>query len=164
MFFTKNLRNQAEKILQQARLCGVKIATAESCTGGLVAALLTEISGSSQVFDRGFITYSNAAKNEMLQVKMELLEKYGAVSAQVAEAMARGAVKNSQADIAVAITGIAGPDGGSAEKPVGLVYIAAFNSKLSPHQRVQKFIFAGERNEVRKRAVIAALRMLKDII
>ena len=108
-----------------SRARGLKIATAESCTGGLVAAALTDIAGSSDVVDRGFVTYSNEAKQAMLGVPAATLKRHGAVSAETAAAMAAGALKNSQADLAVAITGIAGPGGGSKEKPVGLVYFAA---------------------------------------
>ena len=107
------------------RTRGLNLATAESCTGGLVAAALTEIAGSSDVVDRGFVTYSNEAKQAMLGVPTATLKRYGAVSAQTAAAMAAGALKNSPADVAVAITGIAGPGGGTKQKPVGLVHFAA---------------------------------------
>jgi nicotinamide-nucleotide amidase len=122
--FTPELLARAEKLLADARAKGLKIASAESCTGGLVAGLLTEIPGSSDVFSCGFVTYSNQAKQDLLGVPTSLLEKDGAVSASVARAMALGALQHSQADIAVAITGIAGPGGGTATKPVGTVYIA----------------------------------------
>lgn len=118
----------AEKLLDQCREAGLYIATAESCTGGLIASVLTEIPGSSDVFERGFVTYSNAAKSELLGVPPEMIETHGAVSAQVAEAMADGALKHSNADLAVSVTGIAGPDGGSAAKPVGLVYLGVAQS------------------------------------
>jgi nicotinamide-nucleotide amidase len=111
-------------LVRSLREKGWKIATAESCTGGLVAAAITDVAGSSDVFDRGFVTYSNAAKIEMLGVPAELIAKHGAVSAEVAQAMADGALNHSNADLAIAITGIAGPSGGTAEKPVGLVYLA----------------------------------------
>ncbi len=104
---------------------GLKVATAESCTGGLVAGALTEIAGSSDVVDRGFVTYSNAAKHAMLGVAEATLARHGAVSRETAEAMARGALGHADADLAVAVTGIAGPGGGSAAKPVGLVHFAA---------------------------------------
>ncbi len=154
MFFNSSLQNQAKKILQTLESKNQKLATAESCTGGLLSALFTEISGSSKTFDRGFVTYSNQAKIEMLGVKKETLEKFGAVSEEAAHEMAIGAIKNSQADIAIAITGIAGPEGGSLEKPVGLVYIVVNDS-------VRKFIFSGDRGEVRKSSLIAALQMLE---
>jgi nicotinamide-nucleotide amidase len=111
-------------LVRSLREKGWKIATAESCTGGLVAAAITDVAGSSDVFDRGFVTYSNAAKTEMLGVPAELIAKHGAVSVEVAQAMADGALNHSNADLAIAITGIAGPSGGTAEKPVGLVYFA----------------------------------------
>src|SRR5579884_878093 len=123
--FPADLLSRAEMLLAGARARGLKIATAESCTGGLVAGLLTEIAGSSDVFERGFVTYSNQAKQELLGVRGELLATHGAVSAEVARAMAQGALSHSKADIAVAVTGIAGPGGGTADKPVGLVHFAA---------------------------------------
>jgi nicotinamide-nucleotide amidase len=138
------------------------VATAESCTGGLVAAALTEIAGSSDVVDRGFVTYSNAAKMAMLGVLPEALEANGAVSRQTAEAMAQGAVENSNADLAVAITGIAGPGGGSADKPVGLVHfaVAAQDGRLT--HRDERFGDIG-RSEVRRRSVLVALAMLQRL-
>lgn len=158
MFFTKNLIDKISKIIDVAKSKNLKIVTAESCTGGLLAALFTEVSGSSKVLERGFVTYSNEAKNESLGVKKESLDLYGAVSAQVAEAMAQGALKNSCADIAIAITGIAGPDGGSQEKPVGLVYIAIANKNFT---KVRKFYFSGNRTESRKSSLIEALQMIE---
>jgi len=156
MFFSSTLIEQAQKILNNFEQKNLKICTAESCTGGLLSALFTEISGSSQTFDRGFVTYSNESKTEMLGVKKESLEKFGAVSEEVAKEMAEGAIRNSKANIAIAITGIAGPKGGSIEKPIGLVFIAkCFDGKTS----VRKFYFSGNRNEVRKSTIIAALQM-----
>jgi nicotinamide-nucleotide amidase len=114
----------AAKLVQAASAKRVMIATAESCTGGLVSAAITGIAGSSTIFDRGFVTYSNEAKAELLGVSLSLLDQHGAVSPHVACAMAEGALKNSRASISVAITGIAGPGGGSVEKPVGLVHFA----------------------------------------
>ena len=114
----------ARQVLEAARARGLMVATAESCTGGLVAAALTEIAGSSDVVDRGFVTYSNAAKQELLGVPGELIQRHGAVSEPVARAMAEGALARSAAGVTVSITGIAGPSGGSAEKPVGLVWFA----------------------------------------
>src|SRR6202035_4780856 len=122
---TVELHRRARRVLDLCRKRGLRIATAESCTGGLVAGALTEIAGSSDVVDRGFVTYSNAAKEAMLGVPAATLERYGAVSAETAAAMAAGALKNSLADVTVAITGIAGPGGGSKQKPVGLVHFAA---------------------------------------
>ncbi len=164
MFFTKNLQNKASEILKTAEQKNLKIAIAESCTGGLLSALFTDIEGSSKVFDRAFITYSNQAKIEMLQVKKELLDKYGAVSGEVAVSMAQGVIKNSTADISIAITGIAGPEGGSLEKPVGLVYISILNRKCPQRIIVRKFNFSGDRNEVRKSSIIEALEAIKLII
>ena len=116
---------RAESLLQLLRSKKLMLATAESCTGGLIAGTLTAIAGSSDVVERGFVTYSNEAKTEMIGVPADLIAGHGAVSEEVARAMAEGALKHSRADIAVAVTGIAGPGGGSAEKPVGLVHLAA---------------------------------------
>src|ERR1700751_5224140 len=123
--FDETVLLAARRLLELCRARGLKIATAESCTGGLVAGALTEIAGSSDVVDRGFVTYSNEAKREMLGVPAATLKNHGAVSRQTAEAMARGALRNSNADLAVAITGIAGPGGATPGKPVGLVHFAA---------------------------------------
>jgi nicotinamide-nucleotide amidase len=119
------LARSAARLLDTCRRAGLTLATAESCTGGLIAALLTEASGASQVFERGFVTYSNASKSEMLGVEAALIADHGAVSSAVARAMAEGALSRSAADVAVSVTGIAGPDGGTSEKPVGLVHLAA---------------------------------------
>jgi nicotinamide-nucleotide amidase len=116
-----SLLAEAEALLAVCRAKRVVLATAESCTGGLIAAVLTAIAGSSSVVDRGFLAYSNAAKNELIGVPMRLIESYGAVSQEVAKAMAEGALARSHATIAVSVTGVAGPGGGIAEKPVGLV-------------------------------------------
>jgi nicotinamide-nucleotide amidase len=116
---------EAAAVLGLCREKGLMLATAESCTGGLIAAFLTEVPGSSDVFERGFVTYSNAAKSELLGVPANLIDQYGAVSEEVARAMASGALSHSRADLAVAVTGVAGPGGGTAEKPVGLVHLAA---------------------------------------
>ncbi len=161
------LARLAEEVLQKARAPGLKIATAESCTGGLVAAALTSIAGSSDVFERGFVTYSNEAKEEMLGVESGLLEKYGAVSREVAIAMAEGALRHSPAHLSVAVTGIAGPGGGSAEKPVGLVHFAAAKGfspqgadiEFSAIHREERFGDIG-RDEIRSRSVELALRLL----
>ena len=159
MFFNSFLRSQAKKILQILEEKNLKIASAESCTGGLLSALFTEIPGSSKAFERSFVTYSNAAKIEMLGVKKSTLENFGAVSEEVAKEMAIGVIKNSQSGVSVAITGIAGPNGGSAEKPVGLVYIATCaDKKIS----VRKFYFSGDRSEIRKSTLIAALEMIEN--
>ncbi|MCB1384453.1 MAG: CinA family protein [Nitratireductor sp.] len=124
MIVTAELVETARYVLGAFQAAGQTIATAESCTGGLVAALLTDIPGSSAVFERGFVTYSNAAKSQLLGVDPETIAEHGAVSRETALAMARGALDHSAASVSVAITGIAGPDGGSEEKPVGLVFVA----------------------------------------
>jgi nicotinamide-nucleotide amidase len=123
--FPPDLIAEATALLDSFRACNLKLAAAESCTGGLVTALLTEIAGSSDVVERGFVTYSNAAKHELLGVPETMLARHGAVSEPVARAMAEGALAHSEADVSVAITGVAGPGGGTAEKPVGLVHLAA---------------------------------------
>jgi len=125
VLFPEDLAESAERLLADLRRKRLTLATAESCTGGLLSGLLTEIAGSSMVVERGFVTYSNAAKIDLLGVAQSLLDLHGAVSAETAEAMARGALGKSPAGVAVSVTGIAGPGGGSAEKPVGLVYISA---------------------------------------
>jgi len=153
------LREKAAQVLEVFRARGLKIATAESCTGGLVAGALTEIAGSSDVVDRGFVTYSNAAKEAMLGVPAVTLERYGAVSAETAAAMAAGALKNSLADITVAITGIAGPGGGSKQKPVGLVHFAAASRDGRCLAREQRYGEIG-RQSVRERSVAEALELL----
>lgn len=161
--FTTDLLHRAEALLRLCREKRIKIVTAESCTGGLVAGLLTEIAGSSDVFDRGFVTYSNSAKTDCLGVPMALVSRLGAVSRQVATAMAQGALVRSRADVAVAVTGIAGPSGGSAAKPVGLVYIAARN-RLGPSM-TREFRFAPEgRDAIRLASVAAALDLMEQVI
>ena len=154
------LRKAARHLLATCRARGLRIATAESCTGGLVAAALTEIAGSSDVVDCGFVTYSNAAKQAMLGVPAATLKRDGAVSAETAAAMAAGALKNSQADLSVAITGIAGPTGGSKKKPIGLVYFAAASRDGRRLARTRRFGKIGRRR-VRERSVSEALRLLE---
>jgi len=155
-----DLREAAKRVLTLCRASGLHVATAESCTGGLVVAALTEIPGSSDVVDRGFVTYSDDAKRAMLGVPAATLKRHGAVSAQTAKAMAAGALKNSRADIAVSITGIAGPGGGSKQKPVGLVYFAAASRD---GRRVARKRLYGEigRRRVRLRSVAEALALLE---
>lgn len=138
------------------------VATAESCTGGLIAAVLTEIPGSSAVVERGFVTYSDAAKTDLLGVPANLIERVGAVSAEVAAAMAEGALAGSPADLAVAVTGIAGPDGGTAEKPVGLVHMAALRRGGSVVPAIHAFN-GFDRSGVRLATVREALAMLKAL-
>jgi len=139
----------------------IKIATAESCTGGLISHTLTNISGSSEYFDRGIVSYSNKAKTKLLEVSEELLEKFGAVSEQVAKAMAEGVRKRSNVDIGIATTGIAGPTGGTKEKPVGLVYISISSTN---NTIVKKFKFAGNRLENKESTCNAAINLLLDFI
>ena len=156
------LHGAARRVLDLCRAQGLHIVTAESCTGGLVAAALTEIAGSSEVVDCGFVTYSNAAKQAMLDVPAVTLARHGAVSAQTAAAMAKGALKNSQADFAVSITGIAGPGGGSKRKPVGLVYFAAASRNGKRLARSRRFGKIG-RQRVRLRSVEQALALLETL-
>ncbi len=156
------IRNGAVRVLEACRRRGLTVATAESCTGGLVSAALTEIPGSSEVVDRGFVTYSNAAKEAMLGVPAAVLERHGAVSRETAEAMAAGALAISGADLAVSITGIAGPGGGSAEKPVGLVHFAAAARDGRHIHREKRFGDVG-RSAVRARSVAEALAMLETL-
>jgi nicotinamide-nucleotide amidase len=153
----------AAEVLERARVRDELLATAESCTGGLVAGALTAVPGSSDVFDRGFVTYSNAAKSEMLGVPFWLIEKHGAVSEDVARAMAGGALTHSNASLAVAVTGIAGPDGGTPEKPVGLVHFAAGHPDGRMHHERVVFGDVG-RAEVRRRSVERALSLLRALL
>jgi nicotinamide-nucleotide amidase len=156
------LHNAATAVLDLCRARGWKVATAESCTGGLVAGALTEIAGSSDVFDRGFLTYSNESKQQMLGVPAEDLRTHGAVSRQTAEAMARGALGKGGANVVVAITGIAGPGGGSPDKPVGLVHFAAASRDGALTHAEMRYGDIG-RSEVRHRSVLKALAMLKEM-
>jgi nicotinamide-nucleotide amidase len=154
------IRDTAARVLDACRTQGHKVATAESCTGGLVAGALTEIPGSSDVLDRGFVTYSDAAKQTMLGVPASVLERHGAVSRETADAMAVGALMMSNADLAIAITGIAGPGGGSAEKPVGLVHFAAAARDGRRLHREKRYGDVG-RSAVRREAVTQALELLE---
>ncbi len=149
----------AADVLRLCRATGLKIATAESCTGGLITGCLTAVAGASDVIERGFIVYRNAAKAEMLGVPEALIIAHGAVSEEVAKAMAEGALAHSSADISVAVTGIAGPTGGTAEKPVGLVHIAA--ARRGCQILRQRHVFSGQRDAVRMQAVVAALELLQ---
>jgi nicotinamide-nucleotide amidase len=151
----------AQRLLDICKRKNLIIATAESCTAGLVAGTLTEIPGTSSILDRGYVTYSNQAKHEMLGVSRETLKTFGAVSKQTAEEMASGALGRAIVDLAVSVTGIAGPDGGSPQKPVGLVHFAvAARSGLLVH--AEKRFGAIGRSEVRKQSVLQAFRMLHD--
>lgn len=161
--FPPQLYQHAATLLTALEHSGLKVAVAESCTGGLLAALLTAVPGSSRTFDRGFVTYSNDAKSDMLGVPMPLIETHGAVSAPVAQAMAEGARRSSRADITVAITGIAGPDGGAPQKPVGLVHFACARDGQPTRQEEHRFGPIG-RDAVRMAAVDVALRLLQRSI
>ncbi len=152
----------AKDVLDSNRAMGRTVATAESCTGGMVAAALTELPGASDVFDRGFVTYSNEAKMESLSVSSDILDTFGAVSIAVAWAMAQGALKHSNADIAVAITGVAGPGGGTAKKPVGTVVFARATRDGDPDVVVADIRQFGDlgRGEIRRQATLVALNLL----
>jgi nicotinamide-nucleotide amidase len=158
----EEIRIAAAALLDLCRRKELKVATAESCTGGLVAGALTDIAGSSDVLDRGFVTYSNEAKREMLGVSAQTLREHGAVSREMAEEMARGALAHSNARLAVAITGIAGPGGGSAEKPIGLVHFAAAARSGALVTREMRYGDIG-RGQVRYKSVLQALAMLKEL-
>jgi len=160
--FSSPLLRLAEVVLAEARENKLRIATAESCTGGLICALLTEIPGSSDVFERGFIVYSNRAKQDMLGVPGDLIADMGAVSEAVARMMAEGAVENSNAHVAVAVTGVAGPGGGTKMKPVGLVHIAAARENRSILHEAHRFGDIG-RSEIRIKTVVAALELLQRL-
>jgi nicotinamide-nucleotide amidase len=161
--FPSPLLRLAEVVLAEAREKKLRIATAESCTGGLIGGLLTEIPGSSDVFERGFIAYSNRAKQDMLGVPGDLIADMGAVSEAVARAMAEGAVENSNAHLAVSVTGVAGPGGGTKMKPVGLVHIAAARENRSILHEAHRFGDIG-RSEIRMKAVEAALELLSRLL
>ncbi len=152
------LQEQARALVEAYTAAGLMIAAAESCTGGLIAGAITEIAGSSTVFDRGFVTYSNEAKQEMLGVPPEMIVQHGAVSENVARAMAEGALARSKADVAVAVTGIAGPGGGSAEKPVGTVWFGLARRRGTVTS--ERLVFSGGRSDVRQATVEHALFLL----
>ncbi len=156
------LCDQAALLLDECRAAGLQLVTAESCTGGLIAGCLTEIAGSSDVVERGFVTYSDQAKTEMLAVPAALIVAHGAVSEPVARAMAEGALENSRADLGVAVTGVAGPGGGTAAKPVGLVFVAA--ARAPGQTQVERHLFAGDRRAVRGATVAAALQLCRAMI
>jgi nicotinamide-nucleotide amidase len=157
----EQLKKLAHIVGHKLKEKGLRVVTAESCTGGGLAYWFTEIAGSSDWFDRGFITYQDLAKQQLLQVTDNALQQYGAVSEEVALQMARGALKQSQAQISIATTGIAGPSGATANKPVGLVWIAW----ITPHQtKVEQFIFAGDRQAVREQTIAQALEMLLQLL
>jgi len=157
MFDAEQLR-LADDVLARCRALGLRIATAESCTGGLIGGCLTAVAGSSDVFDRGYVTYSNRAKTAMLAVPADLLRRLGAVSEPVAIAMADGALAASGAGVTVAVTGISGPGGGSEDRPVGLVHFAA--ARTGAPTLHERWVFDGDRHAVRMATVTAALRLL----
>ena len=161
--FSSPLLRLAEVVVADARAAKLRIATAESCTGGMIGTLLTEIPGSSAVFDRGFIVYTNRSKQDLLNVPGDLIADMGAVSEAVARMMAEGAVENSNAHMAVAVTGVAGPGGGTAMKPVGLVHIAAARENRSILHEAHRFGDIG-RTEVRLKTVEAALELLARLL
>ena len=150
----------AEGVLQLCRARGLTLATAESCTGGLIAAALTEIAGSSDVVERGFVTYSNAAKTELLGVPQALIARHGAVSGEVAAAMAEGALAHAPVDLAVSVTGIAGPGGATPGKPVGLVWFGL--ARRGAPATAERLVFPGDRADVRRAAVARALALLAE--
>jgi nicotinamide-nucleotide amidase len=156
--FPPDLIDAAKSLLADLQRHALLITTAESCTGGLLSGLLTEIPGSSGMVERGFVTYSNAAKTELLGVSSDLIARYGAVSEEVARAMAEGALQNTPAHVAVSVTGIAGPDGGSPEKPVGLVYVAVATKVEGTRTRECRFGDIG-RGDIRLASVREALKL-----
>jgi len=150
----------AEEVLILCRARNWHLATAEACTGGLVAAALTAIAGSSDVVERSFVTYSNEAKMELLGVSADTIAAHGAVSAQTAAAMARGAVAHARVDLAASITGVAGPGGGTPQKPVGLVYPGV--ARKDGTARIERRIFPGDRTEIRNTALLLVLELLRE--
>lgn len=161
--FPADITAMAEDIIRDFTAAGLMVSTAESCTGGLIAGALTEISGSSAVVDRGFVTYTNVAKMQMLGVQEETLARFGAVSEETARQMVHGALFRSRAHLAVAVTGIAGPGGGSPEKPVGLVHLAA---KSRSGKLVHRKMLYGDigRTDIRLATIRTALQMLIEIV
>ena len=160
--FDAQLLHDAAELLDICRRADIKLATAESCTGGLIVGCLTEIAGSSDVVDRGFVTYSNEAKTDLVGVPNMLIAMKGAVSEPVARAMAEGALSRSMADVTVAVTGVAGPGGGTAAKPVGLVYLGACRRGEDP--RHLRRVFPGDRTAVRRAALEEALGLALAVI
>ena len=162
MTFDAEVLDLARAVVDANRAAGLLLCTAESCTGGLVAGALTEAAGASDVFERGFVTYSNDAKLESLGVNIHILETFGAVSVAVAWAMAQGALAHSKADVAVAVTGIAGPGGGSEKKPVGTVVFACARRGEDPDVVVADVKYFGDlgRSEIRRQATLVALELL----
>lgn len=152
----------ADRVFNRLKEKNLTLTTAESCTGGQIAASITDIAGSSAVFDRGFVTYSNMAKTDMLAVDPDLIDRFGAVSPEVAQAMAQGAIDNSYADIAVSVTGIAGPSGGSDEKPIGLIIFGIVKKGNSPQTFIKNF--TGNRAEIRMQSREYGLQLILDLL
>ena len=159
--FSLEIETMARLLIDEARAKSLRIVTAESCTGGLVAAALCAVPGASDVFERGFVTYTNRAKQEMLGVSGDLMADLGAVSEPISRMMAEGALENSHAHVSVAITGIAGPNGGTPMKPVGTVHFATSRANQSVHHRHEIFDL-DSREEIQLAAVLVALEMLRD--
>lgn len=159
--FPEILYVMAEDLLEECGPKGLKVATVESCTGGLIAGLITSVAGSSAVFERGFVTYTNAAKTDLVGVPPGLFDDHGAVSEPVARAMAEGALAHAPVDLSVSITGIAGPGGATETKPVGLVHIAC--ARKGFETRTEHHVFKGDRDRVRIQAVESALRLLNQM-
>lgn len=148
----------AEEVVKMLRAAKMTVTTVESCTGGLLSGTLVDVAGVSDVFNQAFVTYANEAKHSLVGVNQETLDSYGAVSEETAREMAEGGAKAAKADACLSVTGIAGPDGGTAEKPVGLVYIGCH---VNGNTVVERNIFSGTRREVREQSVLAALKLLK---
>lgn len=159
---TLQIEISAKKIGELLNAQSLKLVTVESCTGGGLSYWITAIPGSSAWFERGFVTYTNEAKTELTTVPNHIIQQFGAVSAETAKAMAEGGLRNSHADISIAITGIAGPSGGTPDKPVGTVWIAFAGHNLQTNANV--YIFPGTRNQIRDRAILCALEKLADIL
>ncbi len=157
-----DVNSLASAVLDACQRHNIMLATAESCTGGLISAALTAIPGSSSVVERGFVTYTNEAKHDMLGIPLTLFESVGAVSKEVACAMAEGAISHSRAQVSVAVTGIAGPGGGTDDKPVGMVHLAA--ARLNGDTRHERHVFPGDRDAVRADAVNAALSLVLEVL
>jgi len=157
--FDPEILGLAQAVVDACQARGWRLATAESCTGGLIAAALTAIAGSSDVVERGFVTYSNSAKSELLGVPPATIAAHGAVSAETAAAMARGSLLHGPADVAVSATGVAGPGGGSALKPVGLIWLAL--ARRGGDCTTERHLFTGDREAVRRGALLRALELLK---
>ncbi|HET8728094.1 MAG TPA: CinA family protein [Alphaproteobacteria bacterium] len=162
MRFSDAMAEAASRLLDACTERGLRIVTAESCTGGLLAGCLTAITGSSHGFERGFVTYSNDAKTEELDVPPALIREKGAVSAEVARAMAEGALAHSRADLAASLTGVAGPDGGTPEKPVGLVWIGI--ARRDRGVTAHRCLFSGDRAEIRQASVERAIELLSQAV